>query len=498
MRVSPSLLLLIHFLAACLPAHSQTFEIVGGFSNDGRASFANVTQGTDGNLYGVAAQGGVGDNFGSVFKVDENRYVTALVRFTGVSGLVPGAGPVASLTLGTDGNFYGTTNRGGAADVGTVFKVTPTGAHTLLAEFTGTTGEKRGANPWGALAWGSDGALYGTTERGGAADEGTVYRITADGSLTTLWEFTSGRPIAGLTLGEDGNFYGSTELGGTNGLGTLFKITPQGALTTIVNFTGTGGAAPGAGPWGRLRFAAGKFYGTTYKGGTADLGSVFTVTPGGNFVSLVSFSGTGGSTRGAAPLAGVVPAPDGNLYGTTWLGGVGDAGTIYRITEAGAFTSVLTFTGNSGPFLGKGPYAELMVGPDGELYGTTPQGGRTAVGTVFKVTTSGALTTLVQFGFTSANGLGYLPSAPPVRASNGDFYGVTQFGGPSNKGTIYKMAPDGRLTTLASFSGSAGPAPGAYPLGRLAIASDGNLYGTQSRRSKWLRHRVQDQPGRCF
>ena len=151
---------------------------------------------------------------------------------------------------GCDGNFYGTTEWGGADNFGTVFKLTPGGVLTTLVEFTGTTGSNKGSYPRAGLVQGFDGNFYGTTYYGGASNFGTVFKLTPGGVLTTLVEFTGTaggnigiNPNAGLVQGGDGNFYGTTYYGGASGIGTVFKLTPGGVLTTLVEFTGNTRAA---------------------------------------------------------------------------------------------------------------------------------------------------------------------------------------------------------------------------------------------------------------
>jgi uncharacterized repeat protein (TIGR03803 family) len=192
-----------------------------------------------------------------------------------------GAGPTGGLVQGSDGNFYGTTSGGGTNNnAGTVFKISATGALTTLYSFTGG---KDGGSPQAGLVQGSDGNLYGTTYGGGDPNggngNGTVFKISATGALTTLYSFPGGKdgrdPRAGLVQGSDGNFYGTTVGGGTNLAGTVFKISATGALTTLYVFTGgKDGAYPSAG-LGLVQGSDGNFYGTTYGGGIGGGGTVF-------------------------------------------------------------------------------------------------------------------------------------------------------------------------------------------------------------------------------
>jgi uncharacterized repeat protein (TIGR03803 family) len=300
-----------------------------------------------------------------------------------------GANPYAGLTLGNDGYFYGTTSRGGSSGCGTVFKMTTNGTLTRLVSFNGSNG----AYPDAALKLGNDGNFYGTTSQGGITNyafgpEGTVFKVTTNGTLTTLIFFNSNNgdgthPQAGLTLGSDGNFYGTTLQGGSNGYGTVFIVTTNGTLTTLVSFNSSGGTGPRAaltlGP-------NGKFYGTTWGGGSGGGGgdgTIFQLTSNGTLTTLVSFSGT----NGAHPYAALTLGTDGNFYGTTADGGSDYAGTVFQFTTNGTLTTLVSFNYYNGAF----PFAALTLGSDCNLYGTTYYGGITnstypsGMGTVFRL-----------------------------------------------------------------------------------------------------------------
>ena len=338
-----------------------------------------------------------------------------------------GAGP-STLTLGNDGNFYGTTSGGGSSGWGTVFKVATNGTLTILVSFSYTNGFA----PQAALTLGSDGSLYGATEGGGSGGLGTVFKVTTNGTLTTLASFsgTNGAyPAAALTVGNDGNFYGTTEdssaLGGGYGLGTVFKVTTNGTLTKLVSFSNTNGANPNGLTLGN----DGNFYGTTGYGGSVSYGygTVFQVTTNGTLTRLYSF--TGGSD-GAYPQAALTLGNDGNFYGTTDQGGSSGYGTIFQVTTNGTLTTLVSFSSWGPPQA----QAALTLGSDGNFYGTTYYGGSTDNGTVFQVTTNGTLTTLVSFSNTngaSPNGL--------ALGNDGNFYGTTTSGGSSGFGTVFRL-----------------------------------------------------------
>jgi uncharacterized repeat protein (TIGR03803 family) len=283
-------------------------------------------------------------------------------------------------------------------------------------------------------------------------------------TFTTLFNFdhTNGAgPVAGMVQATDGNLYGTTPGGGPNrgpfgtGAGTVFKTAANGTLTTLYNFCSQGGCSDGALPFGGLIQAAnGDFYGTTQEGGEYGWGTVFRITPIGTLTTPYSFH----LTDGAAPYAGLVQARDGDLYGTTLSGGVPDnalAGTIFRITPGGTFTTLYNFCSEAGCTDGENPHAALVQAANGDFYGTTFNGGTNSGGTVFKITPGGTLTTLYRFcaqAFPCPDGGG--PIAGLVQAANGDLYGTASGGcGPqcSSDGTIFKITPTGALTTIYSF-----------------------------------------------
>ena len=342
-----------------------------------------------------------------------------------------GAYPYAGLTLGNDGNFYGTTSGCGLTNfsypsgMGTVFKVTTSGTLTTLVSFATTNGSA----PSAFLTLGNDGCFYGTTSGGGSSsDEGTVFQVTTNGTLTTLVSFNRANgegPFAGLTLGNDGSFYGTTSSGGSYGDGTVFKVTTDGTLTTLVAFNFTNGATPRA----ALTLGNdGNFYGTTYGGGSSGEGTVFQVTTNGTLTTLVSFY----RANGMLPQAALTLGGDGNFYGTTTYGGNSQSGTVFQVTTNGTLTTLVDFKGNNGA----NPQAALTLGSDGNFYGTTSSGGSGSSGTVFQVTTNGTLTTLVSFN--RANGSG--PYAGLTLGSDGIFYGTTYEGGNGNYGTVFRLS----------------------------------------------------------
>jgi uncharacterized repeat protein (TIGR03803 family) len=338
------------------------------------------------------------------------------------SGGTNGEYPQAGLTLGNDGNFYGTTSFGGISNYGTVFKVTTNGSLTTLVSFEGTNG----TYPHTALTLGDDDNFYGMTWVGGSSGDGTLFKVTTNGVLTTLVSFgnTNGADPwdDGLTLGGDGNFYGMTDEGGGNGVGTIFQVTTNGTLTTLVSFAGTNGANP----YAILTLGNdGNFYGTTYtEGANVFYGTVFKVTTNGTLTTLVSFT----NTNGANPYAGLTLGNDGNFYGTTWGGGSSGEGTVFEITTNGALTTLVSFNGTNGDY----PQAALTLGNDGNFYGTTQKGD----GTIFQVTTNGTLTTLYSF---TGDSDGTFPQGALTLGNDGNFYGTTEEGGSKHYGTVFRL-----------------------------------------------------------
>jgi uncharacterized repeat protein (TIGR03803 family) len=333
----------------------------------------------------------------------------------------------------TNGNFYGTTQNGGTNSWGTVFQMTPAGTVMTLDLLSNVGGG--GFRPTAALVQGPDGALYGTTGKGGIANStftqgmGTIFQVTTNGTLTTLVDFKGDGawPYAGLVRGSDGNFYGTTEAGGTSGGGTVFQVSTNGALTSLYSFTGgKDGAYPQA---GLVQGSDGNFYGTTEAGGTNGGGTVFQISTNGALTTLHLFTGR---NDGSGPDAGLVQGSDGNFYGTTEAGGTSGNGTVFQISVNGALTSLYSFTGgNDGAY----PRAGLVQGSDGNFYGTTSSGYTTGYGTVFRMAPDGALVSLVQFdGYDGAN-----PQAALTLGADGNFYGTTENGGADGAGVIFRV-----------------------------------------------------------
>jgi uncharacterized repeat protein (TIGR03803 family) len=379
------------FVWAC-PAAGFTFTTVASFAGtNGAFPQARLVQGADGSFYGTTAAGGGDTSQGTVFKMTPSGALTTLVSFT--SPYSNGANPQAELLPCNDGSFYGTTAGGGSYSHGTIFRINPAGALASLYSFYGTFD---GAQPNAGLVQPSDGNFYSTTPAGGYYLNGTVFQVTSNGALNSLYSFSDGDgvyPYSGLVRGNDGNLYGTTEYGGAgydgtdfSGDGTIFQITTNGILTTLVAFTGDNGAHPYA---GLLQAADGNFYGTTYEGPATTNGTVFKMTPAGALKTLFVFNGT----NGALPSASLVQGRDGNLYGTTPYGAIGydgspssGSGTVFMITTNGVLTTLVSFNGANG----SSPLAGLFQSTNGDLYGTTFGGGDYDDGTVFRLSVAPA------------------------------------------------------------------------------------------------------------
>jgi uncharacterized protein (TIGR02597 family) len=338
------------------------------------------------------------------------QLITNFASFTGANG----AQPIAPVTQGSDGNFYGTTTNGGGFGFGTVFKMTSGGALSALVSFN----SNNGARPMSGVIQGTNGDLFGTTRDGGANNLGTVFKVTLGGSLTTLRSFSGAdgaHPYGGLVQGADGNFYGTTFDGGRINLGTIFQIAADGTFATIAQFGQTNGANPTA---SLIQGSDGNLYGTTAMGGnfftngvTYLYGTIFTLSDG-VLSNLISF----GPDNGALPYATVAQGSDGALYGTTI--GPGN-GTAFKMSGGALASTALNTEGDQ-------PYGALIQTTDGNFYGTTRQ-------TIFQMTPGGTVTTIANISGSSYAGL--------MQGEDGNFYGTTAFGGTQSTGSVFRLVP---------------------------------------------------------
>jgi len=394
-----------------------------------------------------------------------------------------------------DGNFYGTTSAGGTGGpypgVGTVYKVSPSGAHTTLYNFCSSANCTDGQNPNTGLVQAANGNLYGTTNGGGAnagpyaGGAGSVFKITPTGVLTTVYSFCSqsacadgANPTTGLVLATNGDLYGTTNLGGTNtsaigsaGCGTVFKMTLTGSLTTLYSFCSQSACADGAEPnTTLLQAASGELYGSAYYGGMQDNGTIFSITPTGTLTTLYSLS----DAVSGAGSSGLIQGSDGNLYGTTHGGGAHSEGTVFRITPAGKLKTLYSFCAETGCTDGAGPAGSLVQATDGNFYGTTVGGGTNGgfYGTIFKVTSRGELTTLYSFCTQSNCADGENPYQGLIQDTDGSFYGTTSWGGAFSDGAAFSLA-----VGLAPF---VKPQPSSGKVGAVIEILGTNLTGATS------------------
>ncbi len=345
---------------------------------DGDEPTGSLTLDAAGNLYGTTWGGGT-DNAGTVFKVSPQGEETILHSFA--LGGTDGANPSGvTLVFDAAGNLYGVTGEGGNQNYnnGTVFKLAPDGTETILHVFT-----TDGFFPFG-LSIDQEGNLYGTTWRGGAYDDGTVFKVTPT-ETETLYNFR-GSPgpfsaVSGVVVDPEGNLYGTSEYGGTEDGGTVFELNASGQETVLLNIDGSLGLYP---EWGLFRSAGGRLYGTSYEG-VGFQGAVWRVAGQGKSTLLHQFEG---APDGGGPVGTLAEDSSGNLYGTTAKGGTGPCkwgcGTIYEISAAGVESVSYSFSDTDG---GYNPQGGLILDSEGNLYGTTAEGGDGKnCGTVFKFT----------------------------------------------------------------------------------------------------------------
>jgi uncharacterized repeat protein (TIGR03803 family) len=414
-RSTPPLLALavvIGLILTCSTARAQTYTVIYNFcTSDFNTCPAgdypvSLTQATDGNLYGVTTYGGDSEttticgNYsvfgcGTAFKITLNGALTTIHRFCTqplcLNGLFP-----SPLIQAADGDFYGTTEAGGTHSSGTIFKIDSSGGLTTVHNFCGlytcAGGRPTTAYP---LIQAADGDLYGTA--GGTSFGGIVFRLSPSGHVTTVYSFCSQAdcadgedPSASLIQAPNGDFFGTTSYGGSHGGGTVFKLSPNGQLTTLYNFCSQANCVDGSFPaQAFFQGIDGNFYGITTLGGLREsqcngtlgkgCGTIFKITPGGDFTSLQSFD----AADGFYP-ASLIQATDGNFYGTTFEGGTNGGGTVFELTPAGELMTLYAFC--SQPNCIDGARAEALIqATNGELYGASTSGGAVGYGTIFSI-----------------------------------------------------------------------------------------------------------------
>jgi uncharacterized repeat protein (TIGR03803 family) len=402
----------------------------------------------------------------------EGQIESVLHSFTGSPS--DGGNPYAGLIMDSSGNFYGTTNGGGAHSFGTVFElVNSSGSYSekVLYSFAGPSGD--GQNPFAGLVMDSSGNLYGTTTSGGVNYGGTVFELANSSgtySEKVLYSFGSygdgSQPYGGLIIDGSGNIYGTTWGGGTGGYryGTVFElINSAGTYSEKVLYSFTNSGGDGANPYASLILdSSGNLYGTTSQGGSSNnSGTVFElVNTSGNYSEQVLYSFTNSGGDGSYPIAGLVMDSSGNLYGTAQNGGVGNWGTVFElVNSSGTYNEKVLYGFLPSNGDGQSPgFGTLIMDSSGNIFGTTSSGGAASNwGTVFElVNSSGAYSEKVLYSFGSGcSSNGIAPFGGLVMDSSGNLYGTTASGGTSNAGTVFSLThlsgpPSSTTTTLTS------------------------------------------------
>lgn len=381
---------------------------------------------------------------------------------------------------GRDGELYSTTPFGGSNGQGAAFKISPTGTLSRIFDFTLTA--SGGTNPFGGMTLGTDGNFYGTTKTGGPFSYGTLFKLSSSGVLTTQYDFGTcvypcnegTYPISPPIEGSDGNYYGTVPntITGYN-FGVVYKLTSAGKYSTLYAFDGTLGYNPEA---PLMQATDGNLYGTTALGGktvtscygpNGSCGTVFKITTGGKLTTIYEFD----QTHGAGPLGPVIQGTDGNFYGTTSAGGSSGLGVIFKLTSAGVITVLHNFIGSDG----ETPQAGLIQANDGNFYGVASGGGSLGYGTIFKVTSTSDHTFSVLYDFDQTHG--QTPEATLFQNTNGILYGDTNLGGSKSSGVFYSLnigaAEFAKLQTLSGKVGTQVSILGQGFIGSTAVSFGG-------------------------
>jgi uncharacterized repeat protein (TIGR03803 family) len=387
---------------------------------------------------------------------------------------------VGRLTQGSDGNFYGVTPTGGANNTGTVFQMKTDGTLTTLHSFLALTiGNFNGPNadggrPQGMLVEGSDGYFYGAADKGGTNGNGVIFKISPSGDFAVVHTFSAlsssdtnldGVDPVGITKGNDGNIYGNTYVGGAYGGGVVFRIAPDGSFTTVHNLgTPIGSTIEAFWPNSPVIQASdGNLYGTATGPGT---GTVYKVTPQGDYTSLYVMGSQAGD--GTFLIGGLAEGDDGALYGTSTIELIYPL--IYKVTKTGQYTMLHQssplwyFSDNAEGF---NYWAGLTKGSDGNFYGVSDEGGAYGLGALFKMTPAGDVTPLYTFGGFSGDVVA--PDTDLLLGKDGNLYGMG-VGGADGAGAVFE------LDLPAPAGWGSGTAPTVSMTARPAIVSGGGTF----------------------
>jgi uncharacterized repeat protein (TIGR03803 family) len=482
-RIQVLTIVTIILAASATGLHAQTYTVLYNFGgvkcdplNPTRAGI--IAQGRDGNLYSTAGFGSGCAGGGAAFRITPKGKLTVLHSFGNGEQVLT----VSGLTLGTDGDYWG-TNQGGEFGPGNIFKMTAAGKVTDFNDFGGANGYDPIAPP----VQGMDGNFYGTTTEGGLVNGkqlctylgggcGVIYRITPAGKYKVIYTFdqTNGaNPAAPLLLGTDGNFYGTTYAGGSIGktflnYGVVFRVTPAGKYTVLHAFCSLAGCADGGEPVGGLvQGSDGNFYGTASVGGKGLLGEgvVFKITPGGKYTVLYNFCSLASCKDGDVPYGGLVQATDGNFYGTTVYGGTNNLGTIYQITPKGNHTVLHSFQNTTGSLFGEYPEVTLAQNTNGVLYGDTLGGGTAAKGVFYSIDVGlkpfvsmvawygkvGQTIEILGQGLTGTTAVSFNGTAATTFTVVSDTYVTAVVPSGTTAGFVSVTAPAGELTSNRQF-----------------------------------------------
>jgi uncharacterized repeat protein (TIGR03803 family) len=442
--------------AYSIKTDGKGFNVIKGFANWGESPVNSLVRGTDGYLYGMAHDGGTYGG-GTIFKISTSGDITILKNF---NLNVDGGYPKGSLIQANDGNFWGMASSGPNSGGGAVFKITPDGKYSIVRALSSADGTW----PRGHLVQAADGHLYGITRTGGAFGSGTIFRLKLDGTFTVLKSLngtTEGKECYGsLMQGSDGAFYGMTYWGGNYNHGVIFRFSTTTGYKVLKHLNG---AIDAAYPTGDLVQKDDYLYGMAPTGVSYN-GVIFKLKLDGSSFSKIHDMGTSG--EGMDPAGSLVLAKDGFLYGITpYLSG-GYGGAIFKMTSSGSVTTLKKLTPATD---GNHSLGSLIQLPDGSFYGTTQYGGKYGFGTIFKLTG----TTLTVLAHMNGYAQGNVPQDNLALGRDSAYFGVTQYGGTYNAGTIFKIC-GGVTTVLRSFNRNT---EGGQPTGGLIRGKDGNLYG---------------------